>query len=524
MKQNKDYIKIFDTTLRDGEQSPGASMNIEEKIRIAQALELLGVDIIEAGFPAASKGDLAAVKEISGIIKDSQVCALSRASKSDIEAAAEALKGAARPRIHSFISTSKLHMEHKLQMDSEQVYEKVIDSVSFARNLCDDIEWSCEDGTRTSLDFMCRTVEAAIKNGASTINIPDTVGYSAPEEYTNIISHLINNVPNIDKVTISTHTHNDLGLAVANSLAGIKSGARQVECTINGLGERAGNAALEEVVMAIRTRNDLLPYQTNIKTELLNKTSKLVSTVTGFPVQYNKAIVGKNAFAHEAGIHQDGMLKNRQTYEIMTPESVGVKQTSLVMGKHSGRHAFKDKMNSLGYPNLTDDVVSNAFAKFKVLADKKKHVYDEDIIALVDDSLITDNKVNAISLKSLKVFAGTGEPQKAEMTLDVYGDVKQASETGDGPVDAIFKCIKTLYPHDVNLQLYQVHAVTEGTDAQATVSVKIEEKGKTTVGQAADTDTLVASANAYINALNKMVIKRDKTAPMEQENQKVRGI
>jgi 2-isopropylmalate synthase len=296
MQENKDYIKIFDTTLRDGEQSPGASMNIEEKIRIAQALELLGVDIIEAGFPAASKGDLAAVKEISAIVKESQVCALSRASKNDIEAAAEALNGAAQPRIHTFISTSKLHMEHKLQMDSEQVYQKVIDSVSFARNLCDDIEWSCEDGTRTSLDFMCRTVEAAIKNGASTVNIPDTVGYSVPEEYTGIISHLMNNVPNIDKVTISTHTHNDLGLAVANSLAGIKSGARQIECTINGLGERAGNAALEEVVMAIRTRNDLMPYKTNVKTELLNKTSKLVSTVTGFPVQYNKAIVGKKCF------------------------------------------------------------------------------------------------------------------------------------------------------------------------------------------------------------------------------------
>merc|ERR1711965_779445 len=366
---------------------------------------------------------------------------------------------------------------------------------------------------------MCKTVEAAIKNGASTINIPDTVGYSVPEEFTHIITHLINNVPNIDKVVLSTHCHNDLGLAVANSLAGVKAGARQIECTINGLGERAGNAALEEVVMAIRTRPDLMSYDTGINTTLLSKASKIVSNATGFPVQYNKAIVGKNAFAHE-----DGMLKNRQTYEIMTPESVGVKQTSLVMGKHSGRHAFKDKVNSLGYPDLTDDVVSNAFAKFKVLADKKKHVYDEDIIALVDDSLIIDNKVNAISLKSLKVFAGTGEPQRAEMTLDVYGDVKQASETGDGPVDAIFKCIKALYPHDVNLQLYQVHAVTEGTDAQATVSVKIEEKGKTTVGQAADTDTLVASANAYINALNKMIIKRDKTAPMEQENQKMRGI
>jgi len=436
----------------------------------------------------------------------------------------EALKHAPRFRIHTFISTSPLHMKHKLNMSPEDVYESIGKHVAYARKFTDDVEWSCEDGTRTDMDYMCKTVELAIQCGAKTINIPDTVGYTIPSEFTTIIQTLLNKVPNIDKAILSTHCHNDLGLAVANSLAGVQAGARQIECTINGLGERAGNAALEEVVMAIKTRPDLMPYDTGINTTLLSKASKIVSNATGFPVQYNKAIVGKNAFAHEAGIHQDGMLKNRQTYEIMTPESVGVKQTSLVMGKHSGRHAFKDKLNSLGYPDLTDDVVGNAFAKFKVLADKKKHVYDEDIIALVDDSLIVDNKVNAITLKSLKVFAGTGEPQKAEMTLDVYGDVKNATETGDGPVDAIFKCIKTLYPHDVNLQLYQVHAVTEGTDAQATVSVKIEEKGKTTVGQAADTDTLVASANAYINALNKMIIKRDKTAPMEQESQKVRGI
>jgi 2-isopropylmalate synthase len=312
---------------------------------------------------------------------------------------------------------------------------------------------------------------------------------------------------------------------VANALSGLSAGVRQIECTINGIGERAGNAALEEIVMAIKTRDDLLPYETGIKTELISKASKIVSNATGFPVQFNKAIVGKNAFAHESGIHQDGMLKNRNTYEIMTPESVGVKQTSLVMGKHSGRHAFKDKLVSLGYADLTDDIIENAFGKFKILADKKKHIYDEDIIALVDDSLIIDNKANKIILKSLKVFAGTGEPQKADMKLDIDGQIKSASETGDGPVDAIFKCIKNLFPHDVNLQLYQVHAVTEGTDAQATVSVRIEENGKTTVGQAADTDTLVASANAYIAALNKMIIKRNKTAPMmEQEIEKVRGI
>ena len=517
MQENKDYIKIFDTTLRDGEQSPGASMNIEEKIRIAQALELLGVDIIEAGFPAASKGDLTAVKEISAIIKDSQVCALSRASKNDIEAAAEALNGAAQPRIHTFISTSKLHMEHKLQMDSEQVYQKVIDSVSFARNLCDDIEWSCEDGTRTSLDFMCRTVEAAIKNGASTVNIPDTVGYSVPEEYTGIISHLMNNVPNIDKVTISTHTHNDLGLAVANSLAGIKSGARQIECTINGLGERAGNAALEEVVMAIRTRNDLMPYNTNIKTELLNKTSKLVSTVTGFPVQYNKAIVGKNAFAHEAGIHQDGMLKNSKTYEIMTPESVGVSESSLVMGKHSGRHAFKQKVIELGY-NVGDNAVEEAFENFKSLADKKKIIYDEDIAAIVEDQAIRIN--DNISLVDLQVVAGTKGPQQAIIDLEIFGESKNIKSIGDGPVDAIFNGLSELIPHKAKLLLYQVHAVTEGTDAQAEVSVRLSENGKIVVGQGSHTDTLVASAKAYINALNKLFVKREKTAPKKMSANK----
>ena len=519
----KDKVFIFDTTMRDGEQSPGASMSLEEKVQISRIFDEIGIDIIEAGFPIASPGDFEAVTAISKILKNSIPAGLSRHSKKDIDACHEALKAAPRFRIHTFISTSLLHMKHKLNKSPEQVYENIKEHVTYARNFTDDVEWSCEDGTRTDMDYMCKTVELAISCGAKTINIPDTVGYTVPSEFTKIITTLKNKVPNIDKAILSVHCHNDLGLAVANSLAGVSAGARQVECTINGIGERAGNAALEEIVMAIKTRNDLMPYSTGIKTELLSKASKIVSNAT-FPVQFNKAIVGKNAFAHEAGIHQDGMLKNRETYEIMTPESVGVKKTSLVMGKHSGRHAFKEKLNDLGYADVTDDVIQTAFGKFKILADKKKHVYDDDIMALVDDSLITDNQINAISLKSLKVFAGTGEPQKAEMTLDVYGDVKQASETGDGPVDAIFKCIKTLYPHDVNLQLYQVHAVTEGTDAQATVSVRIEEKGKTTVGQAADTDTLVASANAYINALNKMIIKRDKTAPMEQESQKVRGI
>ena len=512
MTKDTNNIKIFDTTMRDGEQSPGASMNIEEKIKIAQALETLGVDIIEAGFPAASKGDFNAVKEISSIIKKSQVCALSRASQNDIQSAADALKNAAQPRIHTFISTSELHMKHKLQLDPDQVYQKVIDSVSFARNLCDDVEWSCEDGTRTNLDFMCKTVEAAIKNGASTINIPDTVGYSVPEEFTHIITHLINNVPNIDKVTLSTHCHNDLGLAVANSLAGVKAGARQIECTINGLGERAGNAALEEVVMAIRTRNDLMPFETNIKTEQLSKTSKLVSTVTGFPVQFNKAIVGKNAFAHEAGIHQDGMLKNAKTYEIMTPESVGVSESNLVMGKHSGRHAFKQKVIELGY-NVGDNAIEEAFENFKSLADKKKNLYDEDIAAIIEDQAIRIN--DNISLIDLQVIAGTKGPQKATISLEIFGDTKEITSTGDGPVDAIFNGLSELIPHSAKLLLYQVHAVTEGTDAQAEVSVRLSEKGKSVVGQGSHTDTLVASAKAYINALNKLIVKREKTEPKQ---------
>ena len=520
--EDKNRIIIFDTTMRDGEQSPGASMSLEEKIQISRVFDELGIDVIEAGFPIASPGDFEAVTAISKILKKSVPAGLARHTKKDIDACYESLRSAKRFRIHTFISTSSLHMKHKLNKTPEQVIDSIKEHVTYARKFTDDVEWSCEDGTRTDMDFMCKTVELAIKSGAKTINIPDTVGYTVPSEYKKIIETLKNKVPNIDKAILSVHCHNDLGLAVANSLAGVTAGARQVECTINGIGERAGNAALEEIVMAMKTRSDLMPYKTGINTQLISKASKTVSNATGFPVQFNKAIVGKNAFAHESGIHQDGMLKNRNTYEIMTPESVGVKKTSLVMGKHSGRHAFKDKLSDLGYAGVTDDVIQTAFGKFKILADKKKHVYDEDIIALVDDSLIKES--NVINLKSLKVFAGTGEPQKAEMTLEVYGDVKKANETGDGPVDAIFKCIKKLYPHDVKLQLYQVHAVTEGTDAQATVSVRIEENGKTTVGQAADTDTLVASANAYLNALNKMIIKREKTAPEEMAQEKVRGI
>ena len=510
----KNQIIIFDTTLRDGEQSPGASMSLEEKIKIAHAFQDLGVDVMEAGFPAASQGDFEAVTEISKILKTTTPCGLARALKNDLEKCVESLKYAKNFRIHTFVSTSDLHIKHKLQKTREEVLDLIKFSVEFAKKHTDDVEWSPEDATRTDPDYLCKTVELAIKCGAKTINIPDTVGYALPSDYERIIKDLFNRVPNIDKVVVSTHTHNDLGLGVANALAGISAGARQVECTINGIGERAGNAALEEIVMALKTRNDLMPFSTNINTKKISACSKLVSSVTGFPIQYNKAIVGKNAFAHESGIHQDGMLKNSKTYEIMTPESVGVKKSSLVMGKHSGRHAFKEKLVSLGYPDFSEDRIDVAFKKFKDLADKKKHVFDEDIAVLIDDDFMKDN--NIIKLISLDVSAGT-KGQKATLELDVSGKVSRTQQSGDGPVDSIFKCIKEIFPHDVNLQLYQVHAVTEGTDAQATVSVRIEEKGKISVGQAADTDTLVASAKAYINALNKLILKRKRTAPTDDE-------
>ena len=510
----KNQIIIFDTTLRDGEQSPGASMSLEEKIKIAHAFQDLGVDVMEAGFPAASQGDFEAVTEISKILKTTTPCGLARALKNDLEKCVESLKHAKNFRIHTFVSTSDLHIKHKLQKTREEVLDLIKFSVEFAKKHTDDVEWSPEDATRTDPDYLCKTVELAIKCGAKTINIPDTVGYALPSDYERIIKDLFNRVPNIDKVVVSTHTHNDLGLGVANALAGISAGARQVECTINGIGERAGNAALEEIVMALKTRNDLMPFSTNINTKKISACSKLVSSVTGFPIQYNKAIVGKNAFAHESGIHQDGMLKNSKTYEIMTPESVGVKKSSLVMGKHSGRHAFKEKLVSLGYPDFSEDRIDVAFKKFKDLADKKKHVFDEDIAVIIDDDFMKDN--NIIKLISLDVSAGT-KGQKATLELDVSGKVSKTQQSGDGPVDSIFKCIKEIFPHDVNLQLYQVHAVTEGTDAQATVSVRIEEKGKISVGQAADTDTLVASAKAYINALNKLILKRKRTAPTDDE-------
>ena len=506
----QDRVYIFDTTLRDGEQSPGASMTLEEKVQIAELLDAMGVDVIEAGFPIASNGDFESVSEVAKLMKNAQVCGLARAGAKDIDRAADAVKHAKNPRIHTFISTSPVHMKHKLQMEPDEVMEAIAFSVSHARNHVENVEWSPEDATRTDRDFLCATVETAIKAGATTINIPDTVGYTVPQEYFEIITMLRERVPNIDKAIISTHCHNDLGLAVANSLSGVQAGARQVECTINGLGERAGNAALEEIVMALNVRNDAMPQWTNIETTSLARASKLVSSVTAFPVQYNKAIVGQNAFAHESGIHQDGMLKNNQTYEIMTPESVGISQTSLVMGKHSGRHAFREKIKALGY-ELGDNQLQEAFTRFKDLADRKKHVFDDDIVALVDDEVAKG--ADRVKLVSLRVIAGSEGPQQAVLKLEIDGKETEIDSTGDGPVDATFNAINALFPHEANLQLYQVHAVTEGTDAQAEVSVRLEEKGKTVTGRAADTDTMVASARAYVSALNKLLIKREKQAP-----------
>ena len=506
----KDRVIIFDTTLRDGEQSPGATMTFEEKLEVADLLDEMGVDVIEAGFPIASQGDFEAVHAVAKRAKHAVIAGLSRANAKDIDRCAEAVRPARRGRIHTVIATSPLHMKAKLQMEPEAVLQAVIDSVTRARNHIDDVEWSCEDGTRSEVDFLCRCVEAAIKAGATTVNIPDTVGYTTPDEYRVLFETVIERVPNSDKAIFSVHCHNDLGLAVANSLAGCVGGARQIECAVNGLGERAGNTSLEEVVMAMRVRPDVLPFQTRIDTTKLMRASKLVSAVSSFPVQYNKAIVGRNAFAHESGIHQDGMLKNPLTYEIMTPESVGVSKTSLVMGKHSGRNAFRTKLAELGY-KLADNQLEDAFLRFKDLADRKKIVYDEDIEALVDENIATaqDN----IKLVSLSVIAGTRGPQRATMRLSIDGRAVTEEVEGNGPVDATFNAIKAIVPHEAVLELYQVHAVTEGTDAQAEVSVRLAEGGKTVTARAADPDTLVASAKAYLGALNRLMVKRKRGKP-----------
>jgi 2-isopropylmalate synthase len=508
-KSAKDRVLIFDTTLRDGEQCPGATMTFEEKLQVAEILDEMGVDIIEAGFPIASDGDFESVSEIAKLCKTSVVCGLARANFGDIDRAADAIRHAKRGRIHTFIGTSPLHRQYQLNLTEDQVFERVVASVTRARNATDDVEWSAMDATRTEHDYLCRVVEAAIKAGATTINVPDTVGYATPEEYYDLIKMLLNRVPGMDKVIISTHCHDDLGLAVANSLAGVRAGARQIECTINGLGERAGNAALEEVVMAIKTRGDIMPFHTAVKSPMLFQASKLVSAVTNFPVQYNKAIVGRNAFAHESGIHQDGVMKHSETYEIMTPESVGVAKNSLVMGKHSGRAAFRAKLKDLGY-EPGENAFEDAFTRFKALADRKKHVYDEDIEALVDEGLSRAGM--HMKVTDLYVVAGTRGPQKATLTMEIDGVSKTVEATGNGPVDATFNAIRQLVPHEAVLELYQVHAVTEGTDAQAEVSVRLAEQGRVVTGRGADTDTLVSSARAYVAALDKLMVKRQKTA------------
>ena len=508
----QDRVYIFDTTLRDGEQSPGATMTHSEKLELAEMLDDMGVDIIEAGFPIASEGDFKAVSDIAKRSKNSMICGLARANFKDIDRCAEAVRHAAQPRIHTFIGTSPLHRAIP-NLTQDEMAERIHETVTHARNLCDNVQWSPMDATRTEYDYLCRTIEIAIKAGASTINIPDTVGYTAPRESAELIRRLIKDVPGATEVIFATHCHNDLGMATANSLAAVDAGARQIECTINGLGERAGNTALEEVVMAMKVRNDIMPFRTQIDSTKIMAISRRVATVSGFAVQFNKAIVGKNAFAHESGIHQDGMLKNAETFEIMRPEDVGLGETNLVMGKHSGRAALRSKLKDLGI-DLADNQLNDVFVRFKDLADRKKEVFDEDLLALVRADT-ADEQSDHLNLKSLRVVCGTQGPQEASLELSIDGVVRSVTATGDGPVDATFNAVKELYPHAARLQLYQVNAVTEGTDAQATVSVRMEEEGKIATGQSADTDTVVASAKAYINALNRLIVRLEKSAPGE---------
>jgi len=511
--QTKDRVLIFDTTLRDGEQSPGATMTHEEKLEIAGLLDEMGVDIIEAGFPIASEGDFHAVSEIAKQARTAVICGLARASFKDIDRCWEAVKHAKRPRIHTFIGTSPQHRAIP-NLDKEQMAERIHETVSHARNLCDNVQWSPMDATRTEWDYLARVVEIAIKAGATTINIPDTVGYTAPVESAELIRRLIETVPGADDVIFATHCHNDLGLATANALAAVAGGARQIECTINGLGERAGNTALEEVVMALKVRGDIMPYTTGIDTTRIMNISRRVAAVSGFAVQLNAAIVGRNAFAHESGIHQDGMLKNAATFEIMRPEDVGLTETNIVMGKHSGRAALRAKLRDLGY-EMADNQLNDVFVRFKELADRKKEVYDDDLVALVRSG--TDTDQNRLKIKHLRVICGTEGPQQAALTMEIDGREVSTEATGDGPVDATFNAIKALFPHDARLQLYQVHAVTEGTDAQATVSVRMEEAGRIVMGQSADTDTVVASAKAYVHALNRLLMRREKTRGTARE-------
>ncbi|MCX7626969.1 MAG: 2-isopropylmalate synthase [Methylophilaceae bacterium] len=508
----QERLIIFDTTLRDGEQSPGAAMTKEEKIRIARQLEKLGVDVIEAGFAAASPGDFEAIRAIAKIIKDSTVCSLARANENDVRRAGEAIKPAKSGRIHTFIATSPIHMENKLRMTPDEVVERAVQAVKWAREYTDDVEFSAEDAVRSDLDFLVRIFDAVIQAGATTINVPDTVGYSIPLLWGERFKQLIERVPDSDKVVWSTHCHNDLGMAVANSLAAVMNGARQVECTINGLGERAGNAALEEIVMAIKTRRDVFSCDTRIDTTQIVPTSKLVSSITGYPVQPNKAVVGANAFAHESGIHQDGVLKHRETYEIMRAEDVGWTTNKLTLGKLSGRNAFRTRLQELGIVLESEEALNAAFARFKELADKKREIYDEDLQALVSDEALSEPHEH-YKLAYLHVCSETGETPHATVAITEDGKERKAQADGSGPVDATFRAIEAMVNSGAELLLYSVNNITSGTDAQGEVTVRLTKGGRVVNGQGADTDIVIASAKAYINALNKLHSRLERAHP-----------
>lgn len=516
-----DRIYIFDTTLRDGEQSPGCSMNFTEKIRMARQLERLQVDVIEAGFPIASEGDFESVKEIAKQIRTCTIAGLSRANKGDIERAWEALKHAAKPRIHTFIATSDIHLKYKLKKSREEVLESAINAVRLAKSYCDDVEFSCEDASRSDIDFLCQIVEAVINEGATIVNIPDTVGYTIPTDYGNIMKSLIDRVPNIKKTILSAHCHNDLGMAVANSLAAVMNGARQIECTVNGIGERAGNASLEEVVMAIRTRSETLNVHTNINTEEIYKSSKMLVSLTGMHIQRNKAIVGENAFAHEAGIHQDGMLKNSITYEIMTPQSVGIKHSTLVLGKHSGRHALKQRYAELGY-TLTDKELEKAYVVFTKIADEKKQIFDDDLVAILQDEL--SNLEETYTLETLQVTSGLNIVPTATVGLKKGDEFFQDSATGDGPVDASYRAIERITGIGVDLLDYSIKSVAWGRDAIGEVFVKIAIDGYVFNGRSASTDVIAGSVKAYLNAINHAVgarYRKKQDSSVRQEAQAV---
>jgi 2-isopropylmalate synthase len=502
-------VLIFDTTLRDGEQSPGNTMNTQEKLRVARQLELLGVDIIEAGFPIASEGDFDAVRQIAGVIKHSEVAGLARANEADIDRAWEAIKDAERPRIHTFISTSDIHLKHQFRKNRDEILEIAVNSVRRAKRHSTNVEFSAMDATRSDRDYLCRVFTEVIDAGAVTVNVPDTVGYAVPDEFGALIRYIMKHVPNISKAVVSVHCHNDLGLAVANSIAAVRNGARQVECTINGIGERAGNASMEEIAMILRTRKDFLNAHTGIVTEKIYPSSRLITSITGVAVQPNKAIVGANAFAHESGIHQDGLLKEKLTYEIMTPQSVGISKSSLVMGKHSGRHAFRERIEELGYNNLSDKELNLAFKRFKTLSDMKKNIYDEDIESIIMDEIYKIPE--RYRLVYLNVSCGNTTVPTATVKLEVDGNIYQEVGAGDGPVDATYKIIKKIVKTNSQLVKFSVNSITRDMDAQGEVFVKLEEKGATVIGKGADTDIIVASAKAYVNALNKLEYVKKRT-------------